>query len=146
MIHAEYNDGNVIYPINDSLIAGENLRSSWLGGLEYSFMLGDLSLNAMLLYKYTRGSSAPDAQFTLVWYYPLFRNKLSLTGYVDIWTQDDFFSNPEEKTAVLYAEPQIWYNFNRQFSAGTELKISKNFVFGSNRIEVFPTLGIKWEF
>ena len=146
MIHAEYNDGNVIYPISDSVIAGENLRSCWLGGPEYGLSLGDLTLNAMFLYKYIRGSAAPDFQFTLVWFYPLFNQRIIFTGYIDIWTQDDFFNNPDNKITVLYSEPQLWYNLTGHLYVGSECKISKNFVFGSRRPEFFPTLGIKWEF
>jgi hypothetical protein len=43
-IHVEYNDGNIIYQANDSVVLGENLHSSWLAGLEYSFGLGNLSI------------------------------------------------------------------------------------------------------
>ncbi len=146
LLHIEYNDGSVIYPADDSTTLGTNLYNSWLGGLEYGLVLGDFSLNAMVLYKYIRGSSAPDAQFTLVWYYPLFRNKVSLTGYIDIWSQDNPEVNRNNKLAVFYAEPQIWYNPVEHMSIGSEIKISKNFIEGSKRVEVFPTLGIKWKF
>lgn len=148
MIHVEYNDGAVIYPDfnSDTLVLGENLRSSWLGGLEYGLIAGELSLNVQLLYKYIRGSSAPDAQLTLVWFYPLFNYRLSLAGYVDVWSQDDFYGNADKKILAVYAEPQIWYNFGDHLSVGSEFKVSKNFVFGSERVEVFPTIGVKWEF
>lgn len=144
LLHVEYNDGNAIFPIDDSTTWGINLYNSWLGGPEYAVSLGDLSLNAMFLYKYIRGSSAPDAQFTLVWYYPIWQNRFSLSGYIDIWSQD----NPEneKKMAIVYAEPQLWFNPIKHLSVGSEWKISKNFIEGSRRLEVFPTLGVKWEF
>jgi len=145
-IHVEYNDGNIIYQANDSVVLGENLHSSWLAGLEYSFGLGNLSINAMALYKYTRGSVAPDFQWTIVWFYPLFTYKLSLTGYADLWTQDNFFDEGGKKLVVFYSEPQLWYNVYKHLSIGSECKISKNFVYGSSRLEIFPTLGAKWEF
>jgi hypothetical protein len=47
---------------------------------------------------------------------------------------------------VVYAEPQVWFNFHRKFSVGSEFKISKNFFPGSDRVEVFPTLGLKYAF
>ncbi len=143
--HIEYNDGSVIYEI-DSVVYGENLRNSWLAGVEYPFRLGDFTLNTMLLYKYIRGSSGADFQLTFVWYHSLFNNKITLSGYADIWTQNDFYKNPDEKIFVLYGEPQVWFNINSHLSVGSEFRISKNFVFGSERIEVFPTLGMKWQF
>jgi hypothetical protein len=47
---------------------------------------------------------------------------------------------------ALYSEPQIWFTITSNFYVGSEFKISKNFVPGSDRIEVFPTLGVKWQF
>ena len=143
--HIEYNDGSVIYEI-DSMVYGENLRNSWLAGFEYPFKLGKFVLNTQFLYKYIRGSAAPDFQLTFVWYQMILRDKITLAGYLDIWSQDDFVGNPEEKILVLYGEPQIWYNITSHLSVGSEFKLSKNFVPGSSRFEVFPTLGVKWEF
>jgi hypothetical protein len=145
-IHLEYNDGSLIYAIDDSTVSGENVRSSWLVGVEYSQQFGDLSLNLMCLYKYLRGSEAPDFQWTIVWFYPLFKNKISLSGYADVWTQKDFTVTDKNKQVILYSEPQVWFNFTEHLSIGSEFKISKNFFPGSKRVEVFPTLGVKWEF
>ena len=144
LIHVEYDDGNAIFPLDDSTTEGINLNNSWLGGTEYAVMLGDLSLDAMVLYKYIRGSSAPDVQFTLVWYYPIWQNRFNLSGYIDIWSQDNPGNN--KKMAIIYAEPQVWFNPIKHLSIGSEWKISKNFIEGSQRVEVFPTLGVKWEF
>ena len=143
--HIEYNDGSVIYEV-DSVVYGENLRNSWLGGLEYPIKLGKFTLNTMLLYKYIRGSFAPDFQITFVWYHFLFNDRITLSGYLDLWSQDDFYGNPDHKVLVLYSEPQIWYNITPQLALGSEFKISKNFIIGSERVEVFPTLGVKWQF
>jgi hypothetical protein len=145
-VHIEYNDGSIIYSTADSVVLGENIRSSWLSGVEYSFVTGNLSVNTMFLYKYIRGSAVPDFQWTLVWFWPLFDQRLTLTGYVDVWTQQDFMNNPGTKIWVLYSEPQVWFNVTKHFSAGGEFKISKNFIPGSKRYEVFPTIGIRWEF
>ncbi len=100
----------------------------------------------MLLYKYIRGSAAPDFQITFVWYHLLFNDRITLTGYLDLWSQDDFYGNAENKLLALYSEPQIWFNITSNFCVGSEFKISKNFIPGSDRIEVFPTLGVKWQF
>jgi len=146
MLHIEYNDGLVIYPMNDSTMLGENLRNSWLGGLEYGFVSGNgnLCINPMILYKYIYGSSKPDFQFTTTWAWNIFDNRFSLLGYVDVWSQDDFYGNPNKKKLVLYSEPQIWLNLGH-LSVGSEIKISKNF-FSSKRFEAFPTLGLKYQF
>jgi hypothetical protein len=143
-IHVEYNDGSTIFVI-DSVTYGTNLRSAWLGGMGYPVKLGSFTLKTILLYKYIRGSSAPDFQLTFAWCQPMFRNKVILSGFLDIWTQDNFIGNPDNKKIIIYSEPQVWFNFYRKFSVGSEFKISKNFIFGSNRVEVFPTIGVKWQ-
>jgi hypothetical protein len=128
------------------VIYGENLRNSWLTGFEYPLKFGKFILNTQVLYKYIRESNAPDFQITFVWYHLLFNERITLAGYLDLWSQDDFYGNPNNKVLVLYSEPQIWYNITPHFSVGSEFKVSKNFVFGSKRLEVFPTVGVKWEF
>lgn len=145
-LHIEYNDGSFIFPAGDSMTFGANVRSSWLGGLGYPIKMGSFILNTMVLYKYQRGSSAPDFQITFAWFHMLWKQRITLSGFIDCWSQDDFFGNPDEKTIVLYGEPQVMYNVTRHLSIGSEFKISKNFFRGSNRLEVFPTLGIKWNF
>jgi hypothetical protein len=142
-LHIEYDDGNAIFEV-DTNIMGTNLGSAWLGGLAYPFKLDGFTLNTILLYKYIRGSTAPDFQITFTWEQNLFHDKVTLSGFLDIWSQDDFLGNAKNKKLILYSEPQVWYNFYRNFSIGSEFKTSYNFVPGSKRVEVFPTLGIKW--
>lgn len=147
-VHIEYNDGSFIFPVNDSmtLTFGANVRSSWFGGLGYPVKLGGFTLNTMVLYKHMRGSSAPDFQITFAWFHMIWKQRLTFNGFMDFWSQDDFDNNGEEKKFVVYGEPQVWYNVTPHLSLGNEFKISKNFFPGSSRLEVFPTLGIKWNF
>ena len=142
-LHIEYDDGNAIYP-SDSITRGTNLRSAWLGGFNYPIRMGNFTLNSIYLYKYIRGSVAPDFQITFAWNRDLFNKKVTLSGFLDVWSQDDFYGDPSNKKLVLYSEPQIWFNFYKKFSVGSEFKVSKNFLPGSNLVEVFPTLGVKW--
>jgi hypothetical protein len=106
--HIEYNDGNAIYT-EDSVTYGTNLRSSWLGGFAYPVKIGKFTLNTMCLYKYMRGSSTPDFQVTFTWEQNLFRNRVTLSGFLDIWSQDDFYGDISNKKLILYSEPQVWY-------------------------------------
>ncbi len=145
-VHIEYNDGSFIFPANDSMTYGANVGSAWLGGFGYPVKLGSFTLNTMILYKYLRNSSAPDFQLTFAWFHMFWKQRITFSGFADFWSQDDFYGNPEEKLLVLYAEPQIWFNATRHLSIGSEIKLSKNFYPGSTRLEVFPTLGVKWNF
>jgi hypothetical protein len=141
--HMEYNGGSAIATIDSGKTIGFNLTKSWLTGFSYPIRIKNFTLNTMLLYKYSPGNEAHDMQFTLAWFHMLFKNKITLSGFADFWTADNSINS---KDIVVYAEPQIWFNAYHGFSIGSEFKISHNFFPGSNRVEVFPTLGIKYSF
>ena len=71
----------------------------------------------------------------------LIENKLTFSGFADLWTQN--YKGKEDLTVFL-SEPQLWYHLNKSFSVGGELEISSNFGGGSDAIKGRPTLGIKW--
>ena len=145
-VHVEYNDGSLIFPVNDSTTFGANVGSSWLAGLGYPVKLGGFVLNTIFLYKHLRGSSAPDFQLTFAWFHRIWKQRITFSGFIDFWSQDDFFVESNIKKLVIYGEPQVWLNVTGNFSLGSEFKISKNFFPGSTRIEIFPTVGVKWTF
>jgi hypothetical protein len=84
----------------------------------------------------------PDAQLTVTWFKGFLDNKLSFTGFLDIWTQDEAMEDGKEM--VLLTEPQLWYSLGKHLSVGGEVELSKNFV--SDDFEIMPTLGFKWNF
>jgi hypothetical protein len=142
-LHMEYNGGSAIESVDSATTIGYNLTKSWLTGFGYPIRIKNFTLNTIVLYKYTPGIEAHDLQLTLSWFQMLFKNKVTLSGFADFWTADN---ETDEKELVIYAEPQIWFNVYRKFSIGSEFKISKNFIPGSERVEVFPTLGAKYSF
>jgi hypothetical protein len=92
-----------------------------------------------------RGMDVPDFQFTLVWFQPLFKNKVLLTGFADLWSQDKI-NDPDQKELVFQTEPQFWYLLSRNIAVGGELEISRNFPAGPNEWEFQPTAAVRWEF
>ena len=144
-LHIEYNDGLSIF-LGDTL--GEIFRQSWFTGISFPLQFGSLSLTTMFLYKATKNSNGTDVQWTNAWFLPLLNGKLFFTGYSDLWTEDNNFytASSEGKKWVFQAEPQLWYNFYRGFSAGGELEISKNFIPGAEAWKFMPTLGLRVDF
>jgi hypothetical protein len=141
--HIEYNGGSAIMPDSSNKTIGVNLAKSWFTGFSYPVNIGNFTLNTIILYKYSPGPEDHDAQLTFAWFHMLLKNKVTLSGFADFWTADNEKGN---KKLVIYAEPQIWWNAYRKFSIGSELKISKNFFPESKRVDVFPTLGVKYSF
>ncbi len=145
--HVEYNGG--IFA-NDKTNFGGAIRNAYLIGASTSFNLGKFSLGAYLAYKHFNGGGKEglDVQWTGTWFSMFANGKITFSGFVDVWSQDasNSIGKPDGKTWVLVSEPQIWYNFNKNLSLGSEVEISSNFVFGSNKLEIMPTVAAKWSF
>lgn len=138
--HVEYNGGQGLgkgfgFPINDA----------WLLGADYvwnnsNFTKG-FTLSAM--YKYIQGFGTPSFQLTGVWYMHLMDGKFTFSGFADFWKETKYFNGVQNKLVFL-AEPQIWYNINKNLSVGGEVEISKGFV--TKNFAAYPTTAIKWNF
>jgi len=143
--HGEYNGGfgqfkaspfNGAYQINDA----------WLTGIDYSWNASDFSRGFSLkaLYKNIRGKHDASFQLTGVWYMNLLKNKVTFSGFADFWKEDNVFGT-ETTEFVFLSEPQLWYNFNKNFAAGGEVELSNNFA-GHQGFKVCPTVAMKYTF
>lgn len=144
-LHLEYNGGLFL----DDAFGGGGINHIWLIGVNYPFLIGNSAFNTYVTYNYISGNTqGADFQWTGVWNVPFFKNKFMFSGFVDLWSTDDFNSNGarDGKKMILLSEPQLWYNLNKTFSVGTELEISKNFIYGSDDLKAYPTLAAKWNF
>jgi hypothetical protein len=142
--HIEYNDGVQIEKPDSTEVIGYNLNSTWLAGFSCPVKFGDVVIGTMLLYRYPRGATSADFQFTAVWYQPVLKERLILTGFLDIWSQDKTYEDGKE--IVFQTEPQFWYACNKNIFFGSEIEISKNFPFGPNDWKFQPTIAVKWVF
>lgn len=151
-LHVEYNGGFGQFQTQSSNLAYQ-INNAYLGGLEYSINNNDFTKGFTLqaMYKYIQGKQDASFQLTGVWYLHMLKKKLSFTGFADFWREDNSFGNsgdPENTTItkfVFLAEPQLWYNFTQNLSAGGEAELGNNF--GTVKgFAVNPTIAIKWNF
>ncbi len=142
--HIEYNDGVQIEKPDSGDITGFNLISTWLAGVSYPVKIGNVVIGTMLLCRYPRGGTSADFQFTAVWFQPVLKDRIVLTGFLDVWSQDKIFEDGKE--VVFQTEPQFWYSLNKHIFVGGEIEISKNFPFGPEDWKFQPTIAAKWEF
>ncbi len=145
MAHAEFNGG--IGKVNNS---GFSIPNAYLVGPSYATNVGGVNLSSYLVYKYNAFERVSnDVQWTVIWGTNLCNNKITLSGFLDIWTENKDHSKAkttDDKKIILLTEPQIWYNLNQNLSLGTEIEISNNFIVGSNKTLVNPTIAAKWNF
>lgn len=147
--HLEYNGGlGLVKGTN----VGFSIPSSYLAGFGYPFQLGHFYMSTYVAYKLNAFQEVSnDAQWTVTWNAHLAGGKLSLGGFMDLWTEDKSFTEGSDATGkkmVFLSEPQFWYNFTPQFSLGSEIELSYNFVnkFTESKFYAIPTLATKWIF
>lgn len=141
MPHLEYNGG---------LGTGFSIPSSYLAGAQYPFKLGNFFMGTYLAYKLNAFTElSHDVQWTLTWNSAFPNSKVSLGGFLDLWTENKNRATGEGgKKLVLLSEPQVWYNFTPNFAIGSEIELSYNFVnaFAESKFYAVPTLATKWNF
>jgi hypothetical protein len=138
MPHLEYNGG---------LGTDFSIPSSYLAGAQYPFKLGNFFMGTYLAYKLNAFTElSHDVQWTLTWNSAFPNSKVSLGGFLDLWTENKNRATGEGgKKLILLSEPQVWYNFTPNFAIGSEIELSYNFA----RLEKFtaiPTIATKWNF
>ncbi len=149
MPHLEYNGGLGLVKGTD---IGFSIPSSYMAGFGYPFQLGNFYMSTYLAYKLNAFQEVSnDAQWTVTWNASLAGGKLSLAGFMDLWTEDKSFTEGASATGkkmVFLSEPQFWYNITPQFALGTEVELSYNFVnkFTESKFYAIPTLATKWIF
>ena len=147
--HLEFNGGLGLVKGTDF---GFSIPSSYLAGFGYPFQLGNFFMSTYVAYKLnTFQEVSNDAQWTLTWNATLAGGKLSLGGFLDLWTEDKSFTEGSDATGkkvVFLSEPQFWYNVTPNFALGTEVELSYNFVnkFVESKFYAIPTLATKWNF
>jgi hypothetical protein len=143
--HLEYNDGFTAYTDTGDYLAAASYNSVFLVGFSHPLKIGRFVLTTQWLCRMPRGMDVPDFQFTVVWFQPVFKGKMLITGFADFWSQDKV-DDPDKKEMVFQTEPQLWYLITPKIALGGEVEISKNFPVGPNEWQFNPTLGFRWEF
>jgi len=130
---------------NSPFIPIENV---WIAGLERTWASADFSkiFTLQTNYKYIQEKESASFQLTGVWTVQMLENKLTFTGFADFWKEGmDWTFNGEDDTDFRFlTEPQLWYNPCKNFSFGTEIELSNNFV--GDEFAVKPTLAVKYTF
>ncbi len=149
MPHIEYNGGLGLFKAGD-ISGGFSIPNAYLGGVEYPFQLGSFYMGTYVAYKLNAFEKlSHDVQWTLTWNSTLANVKLSLCGFVDVWTENKNPITAEGgKRVIFLSEPQIWYNATENLSLGGEVELSYNFVnkYLKSKFYAIPTVAVKWNF
>jgi hypothetical protein len=136
----EYNGG--VFKLDGEDTPFIPIENCWLAGIERTWASVDFSkiLTLQANYKYIKDKEDASFQITAVWTIMMVQNKLTFTGFADFWKEEMFWGTDFR----FLTEPQLWYNFNTHFSAGSEVELSSNFI--GDKFFVSPTLAVKYTF
>jgi hypothetical protein len=137
-LHVEYNGGLGTFKTDEGL-GGYTINDAWIFGVNYAKGNAKMGFSTYAGYKAFKNAGEANYQITGTWYMNLIENKLTFSGFADLWTENGL----SDKTVFL-AEPQLWYHLNKSFSVGGEVEISSNFAGGNDAIKGRPTLAVKW--
>ncbi len=136
----EYNGG--VFKLDGDDTPFIPIENAWLAGIERTFASADFSkiLTLQANYKYIKGKEDMSFQLTAVWTIQMLEGKMTFAGFADFWKEEMFWGTDFR----FLAEPQLWYNFTKNFSAGSEIELSSNFV--TDAFKVMPTVAVKYTF
>ena len=157
LIHLEYNGGLDIQGPGSGTGAYDD---AWLAGPTWSVASSDFSrtfsLSAMYKAIPRNIKTLHNFQITAVWNIYFSGRRFLFCGFADFWKENRPWQHTRNSGSdgtdfIFMSEPQFWYNFNTingledfNFSVGTEVEISTNFV--SSGFYAIPTLAAKWTF
>ena len=148
-LHLQYCGGLGI--VEDAAI-GYYINNAWLLGVAHVFQWKNAWFSTFLAYRYNVfDMPSHDLEYSLWWGKNFWKEKVSLTGHLVIWTEnrdhgDDFTKNLSGKRFFFLSEPEVWINLNKRFSLGSEIKISYHVYNLFNHLQVYPTAAIKYNF
>ena len=134
--------------------------NAYLIGPAWNWVSKDFTktFSVQLMYKYlahrrNHGGGNHSVQLTEVWGVQFVKGLCAFSGFCDLW-----YDKGVPGHFVLLSEPQLWVNLwylprisdNAKWSVGTEVEISKNFVWPADgindRFYAIPTVAMKWTF
>ena len=145
MPHLEYNGGTARGGNN----SGFSIPNAYLAGASFVHPSGEINIETYLAYKYNAFNKVSnDVQWTGIWNANFCNDKLTVTGFIDVWTENkNRDKSGGKKKVILLTEPQFWYNVDKHLAFGSEIEISNNFYSNyDNKLYICPTIAGKWTF
>lgn len=141
----QYNDGLAVAYDDQGGSYGFPFGRTLLAGLGYNVKLFGVDVLTTIWWRKKQGFQH-DWQFTAAWGQWFADGKLTFNGFFDLWGEKALGSNDAYRL-VLLAEPQLYYNFTENISAGIKTQISHHFdQQHPDGIYIAPTVALRWNF
>lgn len=131
---------------------GYYITNSFAAGAAYPFQYKGAFLNASVLYRYNLFLKAShDVQLTFYFGKGLWNYKVFVAGSFVAWTEnknhgDDFTAGQRGKKFAFFGDPQVWFRLKNGLSVGSRINVYYHTISMENRVQIYPTAGIKYQF
>jgi len=131
---------------------GYYLSNSFGIGISYPFLWQGAWFAANLLFRYNAfDKPSYDPQFTFYFGKGFFTYRIFTAGSFVFWTQNrdqgtEFTKEMSGKKFAFFGDPQIWFRIKNGLSAGSRINVFYHLLTDDNKIQLYPTLGLKYQF
>ncbi|MGI4862799.1 MAG: DUF5020 family protein [Janthinobacterium lividum] len=131
---------------------GYYLTSTLGAGLAYPFQWKGAFLSVNALYRYTAFKRPSyDPQLTFYFGRGFFHYKLFAAGSLVGWTENRNQGTPETsqlsgKKVAFFGDPQLWFTVCKGLAVGSRVNVYYHLLSTEDRVQLYPTLGVKHQF
>lgn len=131
---------------------GYYLSNSYGLGISYPFQWKGAWFATSLIARYTAfDRPSYDPQMTVYFGRGFINYKIFTSGSFVFWTQNknqgiESSNDQHGKKFAFFGDPQIWFRIKNKFSVGSRINIYYHIYDMRNKIQLYPTIGLKYEF
>ncbi len=92
-----------------------------------------------------------DPMATIYFGKGFFNYRIFSGGSFTFWTENrnqgnDYTKGLKGKKFSFFGDPQVWFKIKNGFSAGSRLNVYYHILITENQIQLYPTIGVKYQF
>jgi hypothetical protein len=131
---------------------GFYLNNSFGAGVSYPFQWKGAWLATNLLFRYNAFEKPSyDPQFTFYFGRGFLNYRVFASGSFVFWTENkdqgiEFTRDQKGKKFAFFGDPQIWIKIKDQLSAGSRINVYYHVITNDNKIQIYLTIGLKFQF
>ena len=131
---------------------GYYLANSIGVGAAYPFTWRNAWFSTSLVYRFNAfARPSHDAQFTFYFGRGFFNYRIWVAGSFVVWTENrnqgtDLTQDQRGKKVAFFGDPQCWVKIGKSVSVGSRVNVYYHTLTNENRLQVYPTIGVKNQF
>jgi hypothetical protein len=131
---------------------GYYISGSFGTGISYPFQFCGAWFATNLLFRYSAfDKPSYDPQAIVYFGKGFFSGAIFISGSFVFWTENrdqgiEETKNLSGKRFAFFGDPQIWFRIKEGFSVGSRINVYYHLLRKDNKMQLYPTLGLKYQF